>query len=494
MTLEEWMRQKESLESDRTASEKQRQSEDRPAVYTVSEALMSSFDRICEGLPLTVGQTSHSGLQAEYIGVIRRVDESLDRVITAADIERETQYNIAHITETFGGWHAALEAAGIEIESQVRLEIARLYRELGHPPSPAEMNEHGYLSSTMVANTFDSYDQAVEQVVSTSDPTPYRDGLASHTARIVPAGTLLADYTDRLPAPAAVTERTGTALRRTRDSSTRVIETVATRVSEIDSPSALSGAALLPDAPTRSVQTVLPDTGESFGRLRETATDVSQERRDFLKYAGLSVTIAAGTSSSDVLFGSDSDPEYALSFGYGGIPLGSSGQSDGDSQAGAPAPQPTTTAEQTQTPADTQTPVTERTPTPTATTTPTPDDSTAGDNSTGSDSGTTSGTSDTDTTTDSDTSTSSGSTDSGSGSGGDTGDSDSGSGGDTGDSGSGSGGDTGDSDSGSGDDTGDSDSGSGDDTTSTEPNRYNADFNTAEQGYGEQGYGGATSA
>jgi len=470
MSLEEWIQKEESL-VDSDSGPGQARPVDLNGLRSASETVRSSLTEL---LPDRFDTGSYTGIRAEYIGAIREMDRSLDRIVTAGDIEQKTEYSIDDITDTFGSWRAALDAAGIDIRSQIRIEIARLYRELGHAPSPAEMNANGHISAMMVENNFESYEAAIETVIPQSDTSTARDVVASHAPQIPDV------------------------LERTQESGGQAIDAAVTRADEVSLSELLPEreSQLLPTVPGEGIEPPVPDPVEPLERLRESATELDEDRREFLKYAGVSVTLTTAVSSSDNLYGTDTASQEVAGFGYGGAPVLSGSDSGSDSKGGA-APVPEQTATPTATPTQS---------TPSGTTTPY--------SGSGTDNTTTADTSD-DTT---DSSLSDGSTDivSGSstddGSGGSTND---GSGGttDDGSTDDGSGGTTDDGDGGTTDDGstddgsgGSTDDGSTDDgsggstddgdggTTASEIDRYNDDLNLPAQAYGEQGYGGVTSA
>jgi hypothetical protein len=213
----------------------------------------------------------------EYIAAIQSVDASLDRVVMANDIDRETDKRLADVVETFGSWDGALEAAGIDVQEQICEELLRLNRELGHPPSPQDVNEHGHVSATMVRKQFESFESAVERATARPQSRSRRE---------------LFDGRCRQGLAAVVT-----LWRATRISARAVSERVRNDLESV----------------THDVRPT-----DRLGR----------DRRKFLKYATLSLSLAAASSSSDGLFESDTFPAGTDDFGYGGTPLNDTTQRD----------------------------------------------------------------------------------------------------------------------------------------------------------------------
>jgi|GEM_PF-2129773 hypothetical protein len=265
------------------------------------------------------GAVPQPSQRAAYVESLESLDASLDRVVMASDVDRQTPHSLRDIVDTFGSWEAALEAADIDVRAQIRDELARLHAELGHPPSPDEVNEHGYISATMVANYFDSFDAALDQAVDPAGGPARIESLVEDSRRALAGAVTLSRAT--VVSARATYGRLSTGITSQADS---LRTTASERLSRVG--------------------------GRLTGALRS-ANQVDHERRQFLKYATLSVTLAATTSSSDLLFGNDKLNIGLQQFGYGGTPLennsGSSGSdgsdTDSGSSIGTSTPAPVTT-------------------------------------------------------------------------------------------------------------------------------------------------------
>jgi len=56
------------------------------------------------------------------------------------------------VSQEFGSWDEALEAAGIDKRERLLEELRRVRDELGQLPKTTEMNHHGRVSAGMYAN------------------------------------------------------------------------------------------------------------------------------------------------------------------------------------------------------------------------------------------------------------------------------------------------------------------------------------------------------
>jgi hypothetical protein len=98
--------------------------------------------------------------KADYIDAIQQVAEASDRVIKATDVSEQSRYSVNEIVSVFGSWRDALQAAEVDNETRLLEELRRVGKELGHPPTTTEMNEHGHVSATMYADYFESFTKA----------------------------------------------------------------------------------------------------------------------------------------------------------------------------------------------------------------------------------------------------------------------------------------------------------------------------------------------
>ncbi|SIS16193.1 homing endonuclease associated repeat-containing protein [Natronorubrum thiooxidans] len=102
----------------------------------------------------------------DYIQAIKRVADTNDRVVKATDVRDRSVYSVQEISNAFGSWQAALDAADVDNETRLLRELNRVADELGHQPSTIEMNRHSHVSATLYSNYFGSYTEAVEKAFS----------------------------------------------------------------------------------------------------------------------------------------------------------------------------------------------------------------------------------------------------------------------------------------------------------------------------------------
>jgi hypothetical protein len=75
-----------------------------------------------------------------------------------------SSFSAAEYQSEFGSWDEALEAAAIDKEKELLVELQRVTHELGKKPSQSEMNSLGEYSSTMYARYFGQWSTAKEHL------------------------------------------------------------------------------------------------------------------------------------------------------------------------------------------------------------------------------------------------------------------------------------------------------------------------------------------
>ena len=96
----------------------------------------------------------------ELIEGLKRLDSVLDRLPYSSDLSDMSSYSAAEYQSEFGSWDEALEAAGINKEKELLVELQRVTDELGMKPTQSEMNSLGKYSSTMYARYFGQWSTA----------------------------------------------------------------------------------------------------------------------------------------------------------------------------------------------------------------------------------------------------------------------------------------------------------------------------------------------
>lgn len=106
---------------------------------------------------------------------LHRLNESVEGILKGTHIQSESDFIIRNYTEEFGSLDDALEAAGIDRRKQMLSELESTWRDLGEQPSKSQMNTHGAISSTMIMDYFDTWEDACEA----ANPNP-----ATHLAGV----------------------------------------------------------------------------------------------------------------------------------------------------------------------------------------------------------------------------------------------------------------------------------------------------------------------
>lgn len=98
----------------------------------------------------------------EYLEEIRSLHEEADVVVSGKQMDLEGAYSVYELSQEFGSWDAAIEAAGIDKGEALGDEIRRVAGELDRPPERTDMDDHGRVSASMCSNFFGDWDSALE--------------------------------------------------------------------------------------------------------------------------------------------------------------------------------------------------------------------------------------------------------------------------------------------------------------------------------------------
>lgn len=124
---------------------------------------------------------AHSLSDADVIEALQRLASRLGRRPMMDDIENYFEYSYKAIYNQFGGLHAALDAAGIDVperhpqaipREELLAELRRLAEQLGHPPLSNEMEEQGEHGKAVFFKHFESWDAAVDAAGFDPDDLP----------------------------------------------------------------------------------------------------------------------------------------------------------------------------------------------------------------------------------------------------------------------------------------------------------------------------------
>lgn len=121
------------------------------------------------GLTPNTGRGDHVSDEA-LLDDLKHVAETVERTPTIGDMETHGYHNPSTLISRFDSWSDSLEAAdfdahhqGTKISDEDLLdELQRLADELGHPPTTAEMDEHGKYSQVTYVHRFDGWNNALE--------------------------------------------------------------------------------------------------------------------------------------------------------------------------------------------------------------------------------------------------------------------------------------------------------------------------------------------
>ncbi|TAL43664.1 MAG: HNH endonuclease [Salinibacterium sp.] len=106
--------------------------------------------------------------EAAVIQDIQDVAGRLGRTPTLREYSSNGRYSASVIRRIFGTWNAALGKAGFAPNVEARVDIdrasedvLRIAKELGHPPTHREYDEHGVYSSKPLRNHFGSWNKTL---------------------------------------------------------------------------------------------------------------------------------------------------------------------------------------------------------------------------------------------------------------------------------------------------------------------------------------------
>lgn len=136
-------------------------------------------------------------LRAELLAELRKTARELERRPKTAEMEEHSRYADYRYRNYFETWEAALDAAGIEPDSEADIvaELQRLDDAHDQLPLSHVMRDHGQYSANTVRETFGSWDDALDAA-----GIDKRDRLLDELRR-------LADDVDRTPTTTHINER-----------------------------------------------------------------------------------------------------------------------------------------------------------------------------------------------------------------------------------------------------------------------------------------------
>lgn len=106
----------------------------------------------------------------ELLASIHALADELGRTPKAAEYQNQGLYSLSPIRRRFGGWNAALDAAGLErnaeyaiSEDRLIADLLRVAEDLGETPTRREYREHGLYADTAFQRAFGSWENATTE-------------------------------------------------------------------------------------------------------------------------------------------------------------------------------------------------------------------------------------------------------------------------------------------------------------------------------------------
>lgn len=152
--------------------------------------------------PSDATTSRESPSRRELLDELKRIDDSLDRIPYPADIDKREGFTAYAFRQEFGSWDDALEAAGIDKETELLEDMQQVVTETGERITKSAMNEHGRYSASMASRFFGSWSAAKERF------DAWKRAKQSKTDDTV-ATSALADDMEQAPAPQRFRELTG---------------------------------------------------------------------------------------------------------------------------------------------------------------------------------------------------------------------------------------------------------------------------------------------
>lgn len=98
----------------------------------------------------------------EFIDELQRVDERCQGLPKTTDMRELGRYDVWTYQSEFGSWDEALEAAGIDKQQRLIDELQRVAETVDGHPNTVDMNEFGEYSGSYVSQEFGSWQAALE--------------------------------------------------------------------------------------------------------------------------------------------------------------------------------------------------------------------------------------------------------------------------------------------------------------------------------------------
>jgi hypothetical protein len=138
--------------------------------HPAAEYWTETFDDLAEKVEL-VGpsalrreRTDQLESQRQMAVELRRLDDGASVFPQGNEVGRRGEYTAAEYADAFGSWEQALVAAGIDVQERILDELRRVRDKLGSRPTRDEMKREGDVSPSTVAQYFDTWSAAKQQI------------------------------------------------------------------------------------------------------------------------------------------------------------------------------------------------------------------------------------------------------------------------------------------------------------------------------------------
>ena len=109
--------------------------------------------------------TETTSYREELIYQLRQLEQTLNHLPAASQINEETWVNHQDYSAEFGSIEAAFEACGFDVEQRILHDINRVHADIGTIPSVSQYKQHGECSVNIVTNHFASWAAAKEKYI-----------------------------------------------------------------------------------------------------------------------------------------------------------------------------------------------------------------------------------------------------------------------------------------------------------------------------------------
>jgi len=126
-----------------------------------------SWNNALEAAGLDPDDVTKKITDQELLSELHRLADELDRRPKKLDLKDHGKYSATTYQDRFGSWtnalkEAMLETAGVS-DRELLSELQRLADDLGRPPRPTDMSEHGNHGTVTYYRRFDDWNAALKQ-------------------------------------------------------------------------------------------------------------------------------------------------------------------------------------------------------------------------------------------------------------------------------------------------------------------------------------------